>query len=282
MKKVKILTALMFTALTPLVAYAFDQSSPADSLVVDPTGNVGVGTNAPTERLHIKTTDGTAKLKIEDGSTTTKQRALLEISNNGSIMVDYVENNNAITWRNGVVDSGKSFLIKQLGLGVAGNFKFKYDESEAKFGVGINPAHPIHHASGARLTTGGVWTDASSRTRKKDIREIDTKDAFDAIRSLKPVTYKYKVDDSEEYAGFIAEDVPDIVAMKDRDSLSPMDIVAVLTKVVKEQDNIMGEMKTRLETQNERLASLEKLVTNLASSGNTINSTGKKITLNMK
>jgi len=35
--------------------------------------------------------------------------------------------------------------------------------------------------------------------------------------------------------GFIAEDVPDLVATKDRKALSPMDIVAVLTRVVQEQ-----------------------------------------------
>lgn len=37
--------------------------------------------------------------------------------------------------------------------------------------------------------------------------------------------------------GFIAEDVPDLVATPNRKSLSPMDIVAVLTKVVQEQQN---------------------------------------------
>ena len=37
--------------------------------------------------------------------------------------------------------------------------------------------------------------------------------------------------------GFIAEDVPDLVATKDRKGLSPMDIVAVLTKVLQEQQN---------------------------------------------
>lgn len=270
MKINKLSSVLLVTFSFTNIANAFDQSSPPDSLVVDANGNVGVGTSAPTERLHIKTTDGTARLKIEDESTTIKQRALLEIKNNGSIMVDYVDNNNAITWRNGVVDGGKSFLIKQLGLGVIGNFKFKYDESEAKFGIGINPTHPIHHASGARLTTGGVWTNASSRVLKEDIHQISDKEAIDALSQLEPVTYFYKNDKKERYAGFIAEDVPELVAQNDRKSLSPMDIIAVLTKVVKGQKKVIDEMQGRhvevIEGQNElikemrvRLDKLEKI-----------------------
>jgi hypothetical protein len=41
--------------------------------------------------------------------------------------------------------------------------------------------------------------------------------------------------------GFIAEDVPDLVATNDHKSLSPMDIVAVLTTVTKEQSTKLTE-----------------------------------------
>ena len=55
-----------------------------------------------------------------------------------------------------------------------------------------------------------------------------------ALRDLEPVTFKY-IDDDERRAGFIAEEAPDLVATSDRTSLSPMDIVAVLTRVLKFQ-----------------------------------------------
>jgi hypothetical protein len=45
----------------------------------------------------------------------------------------------------------------------------------------------------------------------------------------------YKNSLYEEYVGFIAEDVPELVATNDHKSLSPMDIVAVLTTVAKDQ-----------------------------------------------
>ncbi len=39
-------------------------------------------------------------------------------------------------------------------------------------GFGIGPSYPLHMASGARVTAGGVWTNASSRDYKEDIQEL--------------------------------------------------------------------------------------------------------------
>ena len=47
--------------------------------------------------------------------------------------------------------------------------------------------------------------------------------------------------------GGLAEDVPDIVAMTDRKSLSTMDIVAVLTRVVQEQEQRILKLEQQLE-----------------------------------
>ena len=54
----------------------------------------------------------------------------------------------------------------------------------------------------------------------------------------------------------IAEDVPGLVATKDRKGLSPMDVVAVLTKVVQDQ-------KTLLEEQQKAIAELKMEVAEL-------------------
>jgi hypothetical protein len=86
----------------------------------------------------------------------------------------------------------------------------------------------------------------SSRQVKKDIRPLATGDALEALAALAPVTYKYKVND-EAHVGFIAEDVPDLVATKDRKGLSALDIVAVLAKVVQEQQAQLAEQRTELD-----------------------------------
>ncbi|HSS50946.1 MAG TPA: tail fiber domain-containing protein, partial [Thermoanaerobaculia bacterium] len=67
-----------------------------------------------------------------------------------------------------------------------------------------------------------------------------------AVEKLNPVKFQYKAEPDQQHVGFIAEDVPDLVAMKDRKSLSPMDVVAVLTKVVQEQQKTIEKLSARL------------------------------------
>jgi hypothetical protein len=117
----------------------------------------------------------------------------------------------------------------------------KYD---GNVGFGVNPSYPLHMANGAYVAAGGAWTDASSRDYKDDIRELSAAGAMSALEGLNPVTFKYKAGEDERHVGFIAEDVPELVATKDRKGMSPMDVVAVLTKVVKEQQEaIKGQQQ---------------------------------------
>ena len=66
-------------------------------------------------------------------------------------------------------------------------------------------------------------------------------DALVTLCGLRPVTFKY-IDGDEARAGFIAEEVPDLLATGDRTSLSPMEIVAVLTRVVQDQQRQIQEL----------------------------------------
>jgi hypothetical protein len=141
-----------------------------------------------------------------------------------------------------------------------------------QFGINTTPVagDEIHTSSGAHLTSGGVWTDASSREYKEHIRPLTTEEALRAFAGLEPVRYNYKADAQEEHVGFIAEDVPSLVANRDRKSLSPMDIVAVLTKVVREQaqdlrdkTESMARQQKTLEDFESKLAALEAEVQRL-------------------
>ncbi|MBF0607551.1 MAG: tail fiber domain-containing protein [Magnetococcales bacterium] len=111
----------------------------------------------------------------------------------------------------------------------------------------VSPSYPLHMRAGAYVTEGGVWTNASSREYKKDIQSLTSEDAMLAFNKLEPVSFKYKSDD-EQHIGFIAEDVPDIVATKDRKGLSPMDMVALLTKIVQEQQKTIVELSDRVKS----------------------------------
>jgi hypothetical protein len=125
-------------------------------------------------------------------------------------------------------------------------------------GIGTtNPTNPLQMASGARVTAGGVWTDASSREYKQDISPLAAAAALEALGQLAPVTFAYRTDPAEHHVGFVAEDVPALVATADRKGLSPMDIVAVLTRVVQEQQRAMEDQRRVAQEQQAALAQVQ-------------------------
>jgi hypothetical protein len=124
----------------------------------------------------------------------------------------------------------------------------------ANVGFGMaQPTYPIQTAGGAYVTTGGVWTNASSRALKKDIQPLPADEAAQTLAGLVPVTFKYKVGD-EPHVGFIAEDVPDLVATQDRKGLSAMDIVAVLARVVQQQQVQLADERREIDMLKAQLA----------------------------
>ena len=101
---------------------------------------------------------------------------------------------------------------------------------------------------GGNIKTTDTITQGSSRELKEDITVISIKEAIETLQGLNPVKFKYKADNTgEEHLGFIAEDVPDLVAFKDRKQLSSMDITAILVKVVQEQQEKIEVMTREIE-----------------------------------
>lgn len=199
-----------------------------NGLAIASGGNVGIGTTDPKNLLHINNPSGQAVLQItsEGGS----------ILNGLHIKMTSPSPNAEILNRS----NGK------LSFGTSAQFRMTIDPS-GNVGIGTtNPSFPLEMGSGAHVTAGGVWTDASSREYKENISNLTQEEAIDALATLNPVKFNYKAEKDEGYVGFIAEDVPDLVATGDRKSLSPMDIVAVLTKVVQQQQKEIAELKTRL------------------------------------
>ncbi len=129
----------------------------------------------------------------------------------------------------------------------------------------LNTDNSLSMASGASCTAGGTWTNASSRSLKENIQDLGSVEAMDTFNRLNPVKYNYKVDKSEKHVGFISEDVPELVATQDRKGMSPMDVVAVLTKVIQEQQKAIQlqqqsikEQQKAIDELKEKIAQIEK------------------------
>lgn len=100
--------------------------------------------------------------------------------------------------------------------------------------------------------SGGVYVDGyfyytSSREYKENISALATQKAKDILEGLNPVTYNFKGDTEKTTMGFIAEEVPESVAARDNKAISPMEIVTVLTSVVKEQKKTIAKLEKQVE-----------------------------------
>ncbi len=215
-------------------------------------GNVGIGESSPMGLLQVGGTSSGSMGKIYIGNAAGGYGAIGFISGVSTwfqIISNVYGNNMEMRTNHGhwlwMDTDGNEYMRLQ-----------NYDSGTRGYlGIGTtSPSYPLHMGSGAYVTTGGVWTNASSRAYKEHIKELSSEKALEAFEQLKPVTFNYKTDKSDKHIGFIAEDVPELIATKDRKGLSSMDVVALLTKVVQEQQKTiaaLSEKVDRLENKNE-------------------------------
>lgn len=93
----------------------------------------------------------------------------------------------------------------------------------------------------------GVQVQGSSRKQKKNITDLSTAEAIETLAGLNPVKFNYRTSEEKKpVVGFIAEDVPELVATSEREGVCALEIVAVLTKVIKEQQHELSLLKERV------------------------------------
>lgn len=161
-------------------------------------------------------------------------------------------------YSSGAEESRKGSFVFVYGGGNFGNIGFShYNGSGWTTKMQLTKDGELHmlpNGSKEAWCDGYSWSNASSREFKEDIQELTSENALDALLNLDPVTFKYKGDKQPNNlrVGFIAEDVPELVASPGRKSLDSMDIIAVLTRVVKEQQKTIDSLNVKM-TQVEQL-----------------------------
>ncbi len=204
--------------------FRIQPSTPSSTLSLKSDGYVGIGTWSPAYPLELETTGEPAFFQLDrtDGATGYIAAASSHV-NFGAVTNHPVRLISNFTWQMEVDSSGNITMVDGGG----------YD---------------------------GTWNPASSREIKDNIRPLDVHEAIQALDGLEPVQYVYKDRREEARIGFIAEDVPALVARNDRKSLSTMDIVAVLTKVVQQQEKTVQQQQLLIDQLHSRVEGLERRV----------------------
>jgi hypothetical protein len=192
------------------LCFRIQPNTPSNTLCMRSSGYVGIGTWSPSEMLEIEDTGANVKLLLDrtDGATAVFTAA-----------------------------------STQTHIGSVSNHEFRlYVNND--WVMRLNTDETLDMSDGGGYD--GTWNEASSREIKENIRNLTAEEAIDALEGLAPVKFNYKKLKNEEKVGFIAEDVPELVATNGRKNLSTMDIVAVLTKVVQEQQKTISELKKKV------------------------------------
>jgi hypothetical protein len=224
------------------LSFRIRPGAPTSSIDIASDGKVGIGTASPGTNLHVSST-ATTDAQIGLGPNP-------QLATGPGFFISYSGA--------GIARSVGLFDVRPDASAVAPNPSLRFMtadvqrmiiDNEGFIGLqGVaNPTSPIQHSSGAVLTAAGAWVNASSRELKENITELSSDQARSALEKLEPVTYNYKVAKDDPQVGFIAEEVPELVAMPDHKTLSPVEIVGVLTKVVKDQQKTIDELTKRLE-----------------------------------
>ena len=198
-----------------------DPTVGGSSQIYDDGRSIGIGTTEPKQRLEVN-----GSIQIHDRNSNVAGLMITQSSGE----TGYIMHNRGST----------------LTIGAGSVDRITID-GDGNVGIGRQrPTQPLQMASGAHVTAGGVWTNNSSKKDKENIADLTAEEALKVLAALEPVRFNYRADSADEYIGFIAEDVPDLVASKDRQGLSAMDIVAVLTKVVQAQQEQIDELEAQL------------------------------------
>lgn len=114
--------------------------------------------------------------------------------------------------------------------------------------IGIeNDTDDILYLNANKINAKVAIAQASSRELKENILELSLAEALATLANLRPIKYDYKtIKAPRPNLGFIAEEMPDNLASSDRKTISPMEIIPVLTKIIQEQQVAIKSLQAHL------------------------------------
>jgi hypothetical protein len=249
-------SSLIFRDLTTAPArnpLVIEDGAPDETLHIQgATGNVGIGTAVPSQKFHVRQNqNANTFLLVENATNGLNANAVVRTQADTAIQnfQSHATSRTLVRW--GVPLGGwNEFLAVQgngLAMGTVGTAPFILGTSATARMSFDGDSNVISFGGGGQYD-GNSFLDASSRALKQDIRPLGPDAAIETLAGLEPVTFAYTGAPGDPRVGFVAEDVPELVATPDRKTLSALEIVAVLTKVVKEQQKALAELTAKLAT----------------------------------
>lgn len=251
------------------IPFGVSAGAPANSFLIGSNGNVGIGTATPSSKLHVH--------KLAQ-ALTSEQLAQFSVSDDaiGKLVISNANNvNGSFVPKIQGTSAGAAGALGMEGVITSdtGSTAAIYYSARTAAGGQLSKRPLVWYLNNGTLKvsilanghiTASAFDVVSSRTMKDNITDLDSRTASEALRQLTPVEFVYKDDPAaEKQVGFIAEDVPEIVANADRKSVPVMDVLALVTRVVKDQQQTIDEQKKSIDAQRQANDDQQKVIDEL-------------------
>jgi Family of unknown function (DUF6519)/Chaperone of endosialidase len=294
-------TAIVGTISASAAKLSF-KTDDSDSIVILKDGKVGIGTSTPSTQLEVKglvtISDGTANHSIKLAPPTDTEPVKFTTTSTKGYQFDKgisIESGDISLGTIGSIDFSNSKLSfktneldrltianDKIGIGVIDpqarlHLQAESDTSEIirlddknndkQLAVTVQNTGTTFNGNinvEGNLEMKGILVTTSSKLFKDNITNLSSQEVRQILQGLNPVKFTYKADQSQTLQlGFIAEEVPDVIASSDRKAISPLNIIAALTKVVKDHQSTITTLIDILKEQKQEIATLSNKIQSL-------------------
>jgi hypothetical protein len=240
----------------------------SDRMVIDSSGNVGIGTTSPVSSVNIVDTASTANVRLESGSGTPVILQNFASTAAGGAYID-VNSNHPLLFRTNAtermrIDNSGNLLVGTTstfgglaGITTASNFVVGSSSQYWKT-TNFSSTYYFNFNGSDKATINGstgAYTALSDRNKKKDFEESTL--GLSEVLRLQPTMFRMSSDDASAplELGFIAQDVADVIPQAYVEQEAPdgafiglqdRPIIAVLTKAIQEQQATIQELEARI------------------------------------
>lgn len=236
-------------------------------LMVNSSGNIGIGHSSPSDAVHILSTGGSPRYRAE--TTGSSYAGFVAENTNGEYFFGVQSTADG--------NSGEFHIYQNAGSGNSGQ-RMVIDHS-GRMGIGqSNPSH-ILHVNGTARSSSATWATSSDARAKQNIEPIVSAD--DLLLKLRPVTFQWTPEYHEgrnlsvdtQY-GFISQEVehviPEMVSevtevvsndtIQDFKILDKDPLIALLVRSAQEQHLEITELKESNAALQEQLNTLMQML----------------------
>jgi hypothetical protein len=211
--------------------------------ILQSNGNVGIGSDTPTAKLHVVTAaDAVEAVRLTVGDRQLDlgiQEDAVQLRTNGKLY----NFDQGITVQPGIFNSAGDLLLQ-----TAGTSQVTILRDSGNVGIGTTtPEAKLQLIGNAKFEGTVVHSNspqvAASRVQKENIVDFDSQEAADLLKALHPVKFTHRADPGQQpQAGFLAEDIPSLVASTDGQAVRMMEIIAILTQNLKNHEQTIATL----------------------------------------